>query len=178
MQDSFALELNSLDGLSSTLMMSYKEAMSSTQEDLWKQDIMERLDSMTKQEVLINTNLQEALKEVPQESILSTKWVFAKKKKPKQYKGLLVAQGFRQIHGINFDERFAPTPKFSALRMLFSITCKPKWMVNIFEIKVAFLHSLIDKPVYLWPPKGMHIPQYHVLKLKEALYFTKQAACC
>ncbi|MBW0534653.1 hypothetical protein O181_074368 [Austropuccinia psidii MF-1] len=178
LQDSLISKLNSSDNLSSALPTSYKEAMSSTQAALWQQAINDKLNSMTEQEVFMESNLQDALKEVPRESILSTKWVFAKKGKPERFKGRLVARGFRQIHGINFEETFAPTPTFGALRMLFLIACRKKWTIRTFDVKVAFLHSLIDKPVYVWPPNGMNVPKHHVLKLKKALYGTKQAARC
>ncbi|MBW0547306.1 hypothetical protein O181_087021 [Austropuccinia psidii MF-1] len=178
LQDSFISELNSLNDLSLTMPSTYKEAMTSPQAVLWKQAINDELNSMSEQNVFIETNLQDALKEVPRESILSTKWVFAKKGKPERFKGRLVARGFRQIHGINFEETFAPTPTFGALRMLFSIACRKKWALRTFDVKVAFLHSLIDKPVYIWPPNGLNVPKFHVLKLKKALYGTKQAARC
>ncbi|MBW0570797.1 hypothetical protein O181_110512, partial [Austropuccinia psidii MF-1] len=178
LQDLLISELNSSDDLSSTIPTNYKEAMSSPQATLWEQAINKELRSMAEQDVFIETSLQNALKEVPRESILSTKWVFAKKGKPERFKGQLVAQGFRQIHGINFEETFAPTPTFGALRMLFSIACRKKWTLRTFDMKVAFLHSLIDKPVYVWPPSGMNMPKFHVLKLKKALYGTKQASRC
>ncbi|MBW0461269.1 hypothetical protein O181_000984 [Austropuccinia psidii MF-1] len=162
-QDSLISELNSSDNLSSTMPTNYKEAINN------------KLSSMAEQDVFIETGLQNALKEVPRESILSTKWVFAKKGKPDRFKGLLVARGFRKIHGINFEETFAPTPTFGVLQMLFLIACRKKWTLHTFDVKVAFLHSLINKPVYVWPPSGMNVPKFHVLKLKKALYGTKKA---
>ncbi|MBW0566612.1 hypothetical protein O181_106327 [Austropuccinia psidii MF-1] len=121
-------------------------------------------------------NLHDTLKEVLHKSILSTKWVFTKK--PEKFKSRLVVCGFLQIHGINYDETFAPTPTFNSLRLLFSTACFNRWKVRTFDVKVAFLHSLIDKPVYVWPPMGMNIPKHKVLKLNKDLYGTKQAARC
>ncbi|MBW0524065.1 hypothetical protein O181_063780 [Austropuccinia psidii MF-1] len=62
----------------------------------------------------------------------------------------------KQIHGINYDEMCAPTPTFSSLQLLFSTAYKT---------------------VYLWSPIGMGIPKFKVLKLRKALYGTKQASC-
>ncbi|MBW0511889.1 hypothetical protein O181_051604, partial [Austropuccinia psidii MF-1] len=73
---------------------------------------------------------------------------------------------------------FAPTPTFGALCLLFSVACTNNWPIQTFDVKVAFLHSLIDKPVYVWPPKGMDILKHTILKLRKALYGTKQAARC
>ncbi|MBW0535399.1 hypothetical protein O181_075114 [Austropuccinia psidii MF-1] len=178
LQDSLISAINSHTDLSTTLPTDYNSTMTSPDASHWRQAIDEELQSMKEQDVFIQSNLWEALKEVPRESILSTKWVFAKKCNPERYKGRLVARGFRQLQGINFEETFAPTPTFGALRMLFSIACSKSWEIRTFDVKVAFLHSLIDKPVYLWPPKGMNMAASSVLKLKKALYGTKQAARC
>ncbi|MBW0478886.1 hypothetical protein O181_018601 [Austropuccinia psidii MF-1] len=131
---------------------------------------------MKTEEVFVTVPLKDALKEVPHESILGTRWIFTKK--PERFKARLVARGFRQIHGINYDETFAPTPTFNSLRLLFSTACLKKWSIRTFDVKVAFLHSLIDKPVYIWPPMGMNVPKFSVLKLNKALYGTKQASQC
>ncbi|MBW0543902.1 hypothetical protein O181_083617 [Austropuccinia psidii MF-1] len=158
-----------------TIPMTYREAMTSTESFEWSSAIQEEMNSM-EEEVFIMKNLNDDLKEVPREIILSTKWVFVWK--PERFKARLVAQGFRQIHGINHKETFVPTPTFSALKLLFSITVTNNWPIKTFDVKVAFIHSIIDKPVYVWPPQGMNVPKYQVLKLHKALYGTKQANRC
>ncbi|MBW0463384.1 hypothetical protein O181_003099 [Austropuccinia psidii MF-1] len=120
--------------------------------------------------------LKDSLREVPHESILVTRWIFAKK--PDRFKACLVASGFCQIHGINYDETFSHTPTFDSLCLLFSTACLKFWNVRTFDVKVAFLHSLIDKPVYVWPLTGIDVPKYSVLKLNKSLYGTKQASRC
>ncbi|MBW0527742.1 hypothetical protein O181_067457 [Austropuccinia psidii MF-1] len=131
---------------------------------------------MQTEDVFVPDDLNEALKEVPHESILGTKWVFTKK--PEQFKARLVARGFRQIHGINYDKTFSPTPTFNSVRLLFSTSCLNNWNIRTFDVIVAFLHSLIDKPVYVWPPMGINVPKLKVLRLNKALYGTKQASRC
>ncbi|MBW0502546.1 hypothetical protein O181_042261 [Austropuccinia psidii MF-1] len=154
----------------------YKEAIVSDNGANWIEAINEEIRSMKNEEVFSSILLKDALREVPRESILSTKWVFTKK--PERFKARLVARGFRQINSINYDETFAPTPTFNSLRLLFSTACLKKWTVKTFDVKVAFLHSLIDKPVYVWPPMGLDVPKHNVLKLNKALYGTKQASSC
>ncbi|MBW0517980.1 hypothetical protein O181_057695 [Austropuccinia psidii MF-1] len=177
-QDSFVSEINSQHDIVDTVPIIYNDALISAESDGWKQAIDEELQCMKDQDVFEFHDLGKALQEVPCESILSTKWVFTKKTKPQRFKSRLVARSFRQIHGINFEETFAPTPTFGVLRMLFSISCEHAWPIFTFDVKVAFLHSLINKPVYLWPPKGVKTLPHSVLKLKKALYGTKQAAQC
>ncbi|MBW0483648.1 hypothetical protein O181_023363 [Austropuccinia psidii MF-1] len=150
--------------------------MSSPEKTEWIGAIKEELKSMDEEQVFDIVDLRYALSIVPHESILSTKWVFVKK--PEHYKARLVARGFKQIHGINYDETFAPTPTFNVLQLLFSTALLKQWPVKTFDVKVAFLHSVIDKPVFVWCPQGMNIPKFKVLALKKALYRTKQAARC
>ncbi|MBW0469179.1 hypothetical protein O181_008894 [Austropuccinia psidii MF-1] len=158
--------------------ISYKEAITLGEANEWGVAINEELASMNDQHVFEILTVQKALMEVPRKSILSTKWVFMRKLKPLRFKARLVAQGFRQIQGINFEETFAPTPTFNSLRLLFLVALYKGWDVKTFDVKVVFLNSMIDKPVYIWPPQGMNLPPHSVLKLKKALYGTKQAARC
>ncbi|MBW0534066.1 hypothetical protein O181_073781 [Austropuccinia psidii MF-1] len=137
-QDSVISALNSSSDLTAALPITYDKAMSSLQAKEWKKAIVEELNSMTEQQVFVTSNISEVLKEKPRNSMLSTKWVFSKKGSPECFKGWLVARGFRQIHGINFEETFAPRPTFGALQLLFSIACKKKWKVCTFDVKVAF----------------------------------------
>ncbi|MBW0535087.1 hypothetical protein O181_074802 [Austropuccinia psidii MF-1] len=177
-QDKMISSLNSSCNISNILPMTYKESFESRDIVKWKAAINDELSSMNSEKVFTIVNLKEALKNVPRESILSSKWVFVKKNKPKRYKARLVARGFRQIQGINFEETFASTGTFNALRLLFSNATLMGWKIKTFDVKVTFLHSFIDKPVYMWPPQGLSIPKNHLVTLEKALYGTKQAARC
>ncbi|MBW0540987.1 hypothetical protein O181_080702 [Austropuccinia psidii MF-1] len=175
-QDQSTAHISDTNGLEISIPSTYREAMVSDNKIFWTKAIDEEIESMQTEDVFISVDLNEALKEVPHESILGTKWVFTKK--PERFKARLVARGFRQIHGINYDETFAPTPTFNLLCLLFSTACLNNWNVRTFDVKVAFLHSLIDKPVYVWPLMGINVPKFKVLKLNKALYGTKQASRC
>ncbi|MBW0541760.1 hypothetical protein O181_081475 [Austropuccinia psidii MF-1] len=177
-QDKIISSMNSTHDMSHMIPTDYKEALKSAKSENWKSAMNKELNSMEEENVFSTVNINTALQQTPRESILSTKWVFVKKSKPERYKARLVARGFRQIQGINFDETFAPTPTFNALRLLFSTASMKKWEIRTFDVKVAFLHSFIDKPVFVWSPQGMEVPIHHVLKLNKALYGTKQAARC
>ncbi|MBW0539977.1 hypothetical protein O181_079692 [Austropuccinia psidii MF-1] len=146
--------------------------MTSTNKTDWIGAINEEIGSMVTEKVFKPFHLHDALKEVPHDRILGMKWVFTKK--PNRFKDRLVAHGFWQIQGINYDETFTPTPTFNSLHLLFSTSCLKNWRVRTFDMKVAFLHSIIDKLVYVWPPIGMNIPKNKVLKLNKALYGTNR----
>ncbi|MBW0489815.1 hypothetical protein O181_029530 [Austropuccinia psidii MF-1] len=107
--------LNNENAIPDILPSSYKEAMGSEESSDWLNAIEDELKSMEEESVFEVTNLHQALAEVPHESICSKKWVFVKKQKPQRFKARLVARGFCQIYGINYEETFAPTPTFGAL---------------------------------------------------------------
>ncbi|MBW0515135.1 hypothetical protein O181_054850 [Austropuccinia psidii MF-1] len=118
-QDWSVSQLSEQNGLEIFIPSTYRKAMISKHNTNWMQAIDEEIESMQTEDVFVPVDLNVALKEAPHENILRTKWVFTKK--PKQFKARLAARGFHQIHGINYDENFAPTPTFSSLRLLFPL---------------------------------------------------------
>ncbi|MBW0536826.1 hypothetical protein O181_076541, partial [Austropuccinia psidii MF-1] len=109
-QDESISNLSNQSGLQISIPATYKEAIISTNKNDWVQAINEEINSIKTEDVFKPVSLKDVLKEVPHESILGTRWIFAKK--PECFKARLVARGFRQIHGINYDETFAPIPTF------------------------------------------------------------------
>jgi len=80
-------------------------------------------------------------------------------------KACLVAQGYTQIEGIDFDETFAPAARLESIRILLSIACHLGFKHYQMDVKSAFLNDIFQDP---------HHP-HHVYKLKKALYGLKQA---
>ncbi|MBW0541533.1 hypothetical protein O181_081248 [Austropuccinia psidii MF-1] len=177
-QDSLVLLLNMCSDLTITTPTTLKDVTRSPERDNWIAAINNKLRSMNDEKVFDVVNLRDALQTQKVSDILSTRWGFTQKKVPLQYKAHLVAQGFKQTKGINFEEAFAPTPTFGALWLLLSVAVTRKWMIWTFDVKVVFLQSLIDMPVFVWLPLGMDIVPGKVSKLNKALYGTKQAARC
>ncbi|MBW0514870.1 hypothetical protein O181_054585 [Austropuccinia psidii MF-1] len=178
MQDFLICSLNTQSNLCDVVPTSLKEVSLLPDKELWEEAMNDEIASMVEEKVFDLTDLSTVLQTQKVSDILSSKWVFAKKTSPLRYKARLVARGFQQTRGINFEETFAPTPTFGALRLLLSVAVSNTWTIKTFDVKVAFLHSIIDMPVFIWPPQGMMIDRGKVLKLKRALYSTKQAARC
>jgi hypothetical protein len=127
----------------------------------------------------------EVWEEVPEsdgQDILTCRWVFALKRDQEgditKFKAQIVAQGFKQVHRKNFSETFTPTPTFLSLRLLLAMASQHGWPIASFDVKSAFLHSDINHPVYIRPPPGVSVKPVCVLKLRKALYGTRQAARC
>jgi hypothetical protein len=89
----------------------------------------------------------------------------------------LVAQGYTQIEGIDFDETFAPVPMLWSIRILLSIAYHLGFKLYQMDVKSAFLNGILQEEVYVEQLKGFQDPlhPHHVYKLKKALYGLNQA---
>ncbi|GKC79221.1 retrovirus-related pol polyprotein from transposon TNT 1-94 [Tanacetum coccineum] len=92
-------------------------------------------------------------------------------------KARLVAQGFRQEEGIDFEESFAPVARIEAIRIFVANAANKNMMIFQMDVKTAFLNGDLKEEVYISQLEGFSnqdIPS-HVYKLKKALYGLKQA---
>ena len=92
-------------------------------------------------------------------------------------KARLVAQGFNQEEGIDYEETFAPVARLEAIRMLLAFACFKDFVLYQMDVKSAFLDDFINEEVYVEQPPGFQSFNFpnHVFRLKKALYGLKQA---
>ena len=114
-------------------------------------------------------------------SIIGTKWVFKNKMdengKVVRNKARLVAQGYSQEEGVDYDESFAPVARLEAIRLLMAFACFKGFKLYQMDVKSAFLNDFIQKDVYVKQPPGFENQKFpnHVYKLFKSLYGLKQA---
>nr|GEW56573.1 hypothetical protein [Tanacetum cinerariifolium] len=92
-------------------------------------------------------------------------------------KARLVARGYRQEEGIDFEESFAPVARLEAIRIFLAYAAHKNMVVYQMDVKTVFLNGNLRKEVYVSQPGGF-VDQdnpNHVYKLKKALYWLKQA---
>lgn len=94
-------------------------------------------------------------------------------------KARLVAMGFTQIEGSNYNEVFAPTVRLETLRLILSLMGARRWRGIQMDIKSAFLNSPLEEPIFMAQLEGCKDPIHPdwVLKLNKALYGLKQSPC-
>ena len=92
-------------------------------------------------------------------------------------KARLVAQGYSQVEGVDFDETFALVARMESIRVLLALSCHLKFKLYQMDVKTVFLNGFLKEDVYVAQPKGFIDPHFldHVLYLKKALYGPKQA---
>ena len=113
-------------------------------------------------------------------NIVSSKWVF----KPKLHtdgsldklKARLVARGFSQMHGIDYEDTFAPTVKFDTLRVFMALTALEDLECHQIDVNNAFTESFLKEEIYMSPPAGVTVAPGRVFRVLRSLYGLKQAA--
>ena len=94
-----------------------------------------------------------------------------------KHKAHLVAQGYVQQEGIDFDETFAYVARRETVRTFLSIASQLKLTVYQMDVKSTFLNGYLKEEVYVDQPKGFIIDgkKDKVYRIKKGLYGTKQA---
>ncbi|GJV88095.1 retrovirus-related pol polyprotein from transposon TNT 1-94 [Tanacetum coccineum] len=113
-------------------------------------------------------------------TIIGTKWVLRNKLDENgivsRNKARLVAQGYNQQEGIDYDETYASVARLKSIRILLAFACALDFKLFKMDVKSAFLNGFINEEVYAaQPPRFIDFEKLdHVYKLKKALYGLKQ----
>ncbi|GKB53800.1 copia protein, partial [Tanacetum coccineum] len=114
-------------------------------------------------------------------TINGTKWVFRNKLDKNDIvsrnKARLVAQGYNQQEGIDYDKTYAPVARLESTRILLAYACALDFKLFQMDVKSAFLNSFINEEVYVAQPLRFidFTKPNLVYRLKKALYGLKQA---
>lgn len=112
---------------------------------------------------------------------LGCRWVYTIKRDDKgriaRYKARLVAQGYKQVKGVSYDETFSPVVNFSLIRFFFAalVSCY-KWTHTQCDVKGAYLYAPLEDRIYIKQPPGFEIKgkERMVCSLRELFMgFTK-----
>ena len=149
------------------------------------EDAMEKKewrDAMEDELLSIQRNGTWELVDLPEgKNVISLKWIFKTKFLPdgsiQKYKARLVARGFLQQQGIDFEETFAPVARFETVRLILALAAHKQWKIFQFDVKSAFLNGDLEEEVYVCQPPGFENMEEEnkVYRLRKALYGLKQA---
>ena len=112
---------------------------------------------------------------------ITLKWVFKLKGDEVgavvKHKAPLVARGFVQQEGVDFDDAFAPVARMESVRLILALAAQEGWRVHHMDVKSAFLNGNLREEVYVHQPPRFAIPgkEGKVLRLFKALYGLRQA---
>jgi hypothetical protein len=121
--------------------------MKSPLSDEWKRVEQEEIDS------LISRKVWKLVPRPQGANIITNKWVYKTKEdsegRTTRRKARLVARGFTQIEGIDYEETFAPTAKFVTIRLIVALATSLGWPLDQADVDTAFLWADIKEDIYM-----------------------------
>ena len=109
-------------------------------------------------------------------NVIKNRWVFDIKSDG-QKKAQLVAKGFSQIEGLDFDQIFSPVVRFETVCLILALAALNKWYIQAVDVHNTYLYGKLDEEIYMEQPEGFHVKgqENKVYWLHRALYGLKQA---
>ena len=125
------------------------------------------------------------LVELPKDKkTVGSKWVFKTKRSAngtvERHKARLVAQGYSQRYGQDYDETFSPVVRFESLRTVIALAVQNGLKLCQMDVTTTFLNGELKEEVYMKQPEGYAIKgkENLVCKLKKSIYGLKQSPRC
>lgn len=171
-----AYALNTVEDLEVEEPKTFAEAMKSKQRKKWKAAAEEEMASHKKNRTWDLIDKPEKAK------LIGCKWLF--KLKPgipgvedERYKGRLVAKGYSQTEGIDYNEIFSPVVKHVSIRFMLSVVVNLDFELEQMDVKTAFLHGTLEERILMTQPEGFIKPgdENKVCLLRKSLYGLKQS---
>ena len=145
----YALPVESIDELVPT---TFREAEQSSEADSWQVAMQEEMESLHKNDTWELVELPKGRKAI------GCKCVYTKKEgiegTPLRFKSRLVAKGYAQEEGIDYNEVFSPVVKHSSIRILLALVAQYGLELDQLDVKTTFLHGDLDKKIYTTQPLG------------------------
>ncbi|KAM2817807.1 hypothetical protein COP1_041878 [Malus domestica] len=134
----------------------------------WKQAIQVELDSLEKCKVF-----GPVVPTPPHVKPVGYKWVFVRKRNEKneivRYKARLVAQGFSQRPGIDYDKTYSPVMDVITFRYLISLVVSEKLDIQLMDVVTAYLYGDLDTEIYMKVPEGLTLTGSNISKPRNTL---------
>ena len=158
--------------------LTFNQATKGEEAQFWMGGCESEMDSQYKNKTWILVPRSEA------RNVLKSMWVFRKKEVlmpdgtyGTKHKARIVAKGYQQVEGIDFEETYAPVVKFTTIRAVLALVAYLDLELHQRDVKTAFLNGDLVEDVYMEQPEGFVDSKHpdYVCKLVKALYGLKQA---
>jgi Reverse transcriptase (RNA-dependent DNA polymerase) len=125
----------------------------------WKIACKEELEALHRHNVFKLTNLPKGQKTI------GCRWVFDIKSDGCK-KARLVAQGFSQVEGIDFNELFSPVVHFESVRLILALSALEDYYRVSVDVCNAYLYGKLDKEIYMRQPEGFKVRDSEVRRIR------------
>ncbi|MCG8626984.1 MAG: hypothetical protein MJE68_33910, partial [Proteobacteria bacterium] len=149
----------------------------SIEKERWKSAMQAEMDSLAQNDVWDLVELPSGKK------VVGSKWVFKKKvgadSKVEHFKARLVAQGFTQKYGDDYDETFCPIMRLESLCTMLALAVQHDLKLHQVDVTTAFLNGTFEE-VFMKQRKGYIVPgsEKFVCRLMKSIYGLKQSPRC
>ena len=157
---------------------SFKQASNGQHSHKWKEAMDDEFASLQ------SNQTWQLVPRPSDQNVIGSRWVYKVKRgvdgSITRHKARLVARGYSQTEGVDYEEVFAPVAHAATIRTLLSFANSNNLEVHQMDVKTAFLYGIVDCDLYMGQPEGyvdLERPDY-VCKLNKGLYGLKQAARC
>lgn len=156
----------------------FKEAVSSADKPKWKKAMDAEVKSLEDNDVWDLVPLP------PGRKCVGSKWVYKMKTgedgQVQRYKARLVAQGYTQKFGTDYDETFCPVIRQESLRILMALSVQYGLQLHQMDVTTAFLNGTLEEEVFMKQPEGYEEKgkEQLVCRLKKSIYGLKQSPRC
>ena len=151
-----------------------RAALASRYAAAWQSAMEAEMSSIVAHETFQVVDLPDA-----QTNLVSSKWVFAIKQESgwvTRFKARLVARGFTQQHGVDFDETYSSVARLKTVRCFLACVAIRDLELELMDVETAYLNAPLKERVYMKQPQGFHQgPNNAVWLLKKALYGLRQS---
>ena len=138
------------DGLEDPL--TYKQAMNDVDRDQWIKAMNLEMESM------YFNSVWELIDQPDEVRPIGCKWIYKRKRdhmgKVQTYKAQLVAKGYTQVEGVDYEETFSPVAMIKSIRILLSIATFYNYEIWQMDVKTAFLNGNLEENIYMVQPEG------------------------
>ena len=134
--------------------LTYRDAMDDSNKDKWQDAMNQEMDVRP----------------------IGCKWIFKRKRgidgKVENFKGRLVAKGYTQKEGVDYEETFSPVAVLKSIRVLLSIAACLDYEIWQMDVKMAFLNGYLEESIYMIQLEGFVAKgqQQKVCKLLRSIY--------
>ena len=154
----------------------FADALKSDEATKWQKAMDDEMTALTENDTFELVTPPEG------RNIVKSRWVFTVKLGPngeETFKSRVVAKGYSQTEGIDYQETFAPTARMSSVRMLVQKAVQNDMIIHQMDVKTAYLNAPLDCDIYMEQPEGFEKRgadgEKLVCKLKKSLYGLKQS---